>query len=1040
MKNLLISASAVAAIACPGAAQASDCHPDFGDKTLNWVKNDVERQSRELARSDYDGRTFNYRLVGYERLHARLAQIERDLDDIARRIHTLDQSQRTDVALAVQRELVSEQLLTKLYELSAHLQSVRQQNSIILSATSLQSFRLESYGAVGRETLIASMRELGASSAASLGGRYGVYVQVNFDENGNPQSGHAQTTGGELTGIGVTLISTGNPYAMAAGAVLIVGGAVINESCRQRWDQQREKMVEAARLLPSKLITEPEQWAAFQSAEQAAIGLFRENGQKVDVALDALDERWKLLFAANAARAAAAEAVLTTAKIQQIRRDLAAGLDPAGIREQAALTEVASGVTQLNAAVARGRVEVITRCLNTGGVAAEENQRDAVRFSRAQFKAFRDQAAFVPLHDLLDQSDALASTAEQEIATRGPTATQRQCDSRDTAAEAGQAVETLRKVDLPYVPKAVTEAAGKTRLKSVALQLRAPAGSAGPASATATRAFARPATPMAVTNLSYCILTRKGAAYACSSSGGGAPYGGGFSDTGDPRRDIHGGANDAGFTRDARRLSGEAEAASINIEERIRDAGQRVADARAALPQWKATNSAALEQTATQTHADRANDLVAEASFRHDAAPLLTRVSQQLEDFVTSSADPSSIANLVRDVGGADMSLPKVPRTQIPPSLPEIIGVNAAEAAFGRDTSEVQREAMREGWKAEAELSGNQPSLTLSRELVLEAERVAEMAGGLGGPVARALLEDSASLRYDQSGRLPTADIAVVQPDGSIVRQPLTDPANLPDNALVNVVRNFRRDQDYYRTSAGALRNQLAAGAPFATRREAALDAADGLFVRAQASFSAGDIAESRAWLSMALATLDVATRFIPGVDWGRDVYEALSGRDLFSGAELDTFDRVGAVIGVLTAGIGNNALQVGKVIRRIDDLPADRVDEIYEFGKTVDGATPLEISRHARGRMQERNVTPEEIREILDNHTPLWSRTHRSYTAVGHVSTRPERIAVAVKVEKSEIRTVIVENADDIPFEELVYKGGRMKGQRQYIPIDLKD
>ena len=282
----------------------------------------------------------------------------------------------------------------------------------------------------------------------------------------------------------------------------------------------------------------------------------------------------------------------------------------------------------------------------------------------------------------------------------------------------------------------------------------------------------------------------------------------------------------------------------------------------------------------------------------------------------------------------------------------------------------------------------------------------------------------------------------MVHPDGRIDRVALADVSRLPDNALVNVVRTFRYDQDFFRAGAARLHGELAAGGSFAGRRGAVLGTAHNLYDYAQASFADGDLGAARAWLTMAVGALDIATRFIPGVDWGRDVYEAVSGRDLFSGAELDPVDRVGAVIGVLSAGVGNNALQIRRAMQRIEDLPIDKLDEVYEFGQTVDRTTEpgLRYAEHAVERMTERNVTKEEILEVLDDHTPFWSPEHGSYTAIGHVSTRPERIAVAVRVDEKQIRTVMVEEADDIPFEQLRFQDGEFKESAGISPFGSID
>ena len=146
----------------------------------------------------------------------------------------------TDVALAVEREQASELFLTRLHALTAAIESMRQHNADMLTPLDRAGFTRLGFGAVGRETLVASMREIGASSTTTLAGRYGVHVQVTFDENGNPESAHAGTNTGVATTVGYALTQTGNPYGVAAGVVLILGGIALDGDCVRKWDKQRE--------------------------------------------------------------------------------------------------------------------------------------------------------------------------------------------------------------------------------------------------------------------------------------------------------------------------------------------------------------------------------------------------------------------------------------------------------------------------------------------------------------------------------------------------------------------------------------------------------------------------------------------------------------------------------------------------------------------------------------------------------------------------------------------------------------------------------
>lgn len=106
-------------------AFADGCKVDFGDKAFDWVSDDAFRQSRELAEAGYRGRAFNYRLVGYERLHGRIRELETSLDEISNRIKSTDVSNDSELSKAITREQTSKMLLTELYNIKSSLEVIR---------------------------------------------------------------------------------------------------------------------------------------------------------------------------------------------------------------------------------------------------------------------------------------------------------------------------------------------------------------------------------------------------------------------------------------------------------------------------------------------------------------------------------------------------------------------------------------------------------------------------------------------------------------------------------------------------------------------------------------------------------------------------------------------------------------------------------------------------------------------------------------------------------------------------------------------------
>ena len=461
-----------------------------------------------------------------------------------------------------------------------------------------------------------------------------------------------------------------------------------------------------------------------EEAERSELARFVEHGKKAEAAIDAQATRWKTLFGANAARAGAADAILTVAKVEQIRRDLARGVDPAEIRRQVAVTEIAADIGRVNDTVARGRIPVLAGCLSPTGVAAEEDQLDGVRFARAQFKALRVQGGFAPLHDLLDQSDAYAAVAEREVETSGPSSTRRQCPEGASQVPVAPAIAEAVLTGVPHVDKttmAVTEIP-----VAVAATTSPGAKAFVPAAvATRTKATARLRFDGSPLGVGFCVTLQNGSAYSCGGAGAGTPYGNGFANTGNPRSDIHAGANDGSFAQDNRLMSSKVEEASRNIALRITTTQAKVNQARQALPTWTATNTVALDEMSVRVSQAEAADSARDTAFRISTAPLLASVAGQLDAFQAGAADPAAVAALVRSVGGADLSLPDLARTALPSSVPAIVGVTGArrklrpsfEPDLARDPArklEVGRNAFRQRQSPSAFTRAPRPSFVRS--------------------------------------------------------------------------------------------------------------------------------------------------------------------------------------------------------------------------------------------------------------------------------------------------------------------------------------
>ena len=85
--------------------------------------------------------------------------------------------------------------------------------------------------------------------------------------------------------------------------------------------------------------------------------------------------------------------------------------------------------------------------------------------------------------------------------------------------------------------------------------------------------------------------------------------------------------------------------------------------------------------------------------------------------------------------------------------------------------------------------------------------------------------------------------------------------------------------------------------------------------------YNKNNIEEATYYQELALLAASAVTSLTPGISWGRDVYELLSGRDLITGEELDDFEIAMAGLGVVTAGFGSKIRHVGTIAKKLKKI-----------------------------------------------------------------------------------------------------------------------
>ena len=156
------------------------------------------------------------------------------------------------------------------------------------------------------------------------------------------------------------------------------------------------------------------------------------------------------------------------------------------------------------------------------------------------------------------------------------------------------------------------------------------------------------------------------------------------------------------------------------------------------------------------------------------------------------------------------------------------------------------------------------------------AEKFATTA--TGEQIARNIIEDAAALRYYWRRRTPNADLTVVEQDGGLTRGNVADPLHPEPDTLIQRVRSFSALDTAFEFRANAVQSLIEQGGG-SPALASVLGSARGLAAVGRTAFFAGDLVDGALLMQMATVVLDVATSLTPGVSWGRDIYEAVTGR-----------------------------------------------------------------------------------------------------------------------------------------------------------------
>lgn len=415
------------------------------------------------------------------------------------------------------------------------------------------------------------------------------------------------------------------------------------------------------------------------------------------------------------------------------------------------------------------------------------------------------------------------------------------------------------------------------------------------------------------------------------------------------------------------------------------------------------------------TVAQQRTTLAAEKTFRETfiqaQQATLNETASRIDQFAQQSGNTGALAALVKDSGVVDASLSDVPRDAMVPDLPPIAGMLPVRSVYPANSTLAQKRVAREA--AKGKRIGNTDAREFHGRLVGAAERFALNTQPSANAIVEAILEDALAQRH-AGAAAPT--LSVISDTGEISRVPFTG-GDLPPTSILTRVDAFQNRSAVLAQQQAVARQALSADAVDVEPRRRALEASEGLLARGQDEFYKGSVAQGEGLLEAAELVADLVTSWTPGISWGRDIYESVSGKDLLTGRTLENWERGAAILGAVTVGIGSAGSKVVHAMRALEKAGVDikRAEHIIEAARRIDmfNAVP---GAHAAKQMLERHISMDTVEEVLHAGTRFFDLENKSIVCVQAMDEVIDGFRVVVAVdpdnlvdgERMLIRTVL--------------------------------
>jgi Pre-toxin TG len=1028
LRSLTLGAVGVAILS--SSCRAAGCDPTFGTQLHDWVQAKAAGLSRSLANADLDARTFNYLLVSLDQTHAGIQRTADRLEQINARVRAVEAGLGSDVLAAIQRESDSQDLLNDLFQARGELDHLRQIMASLQLPMSRVQFETNRLDQVGRTTLLESFQDLGDSAAKTLQVKYSVYVSVTVNEDGQA---HGTRVGApDQNWFDTTLFAASMewPYLWAVYFLYEAGKlGVAEDECRKKVDEQRTLAQQALELLPSKLISVDDLFTLYQTTYATNLSAFNSDINATNSLLDSLDETWKQLVAFNSLRNHTAQSILTTEKVKQLQRQYGHDNVVTAIFDELAIGDVANDIGQLNGYLARQQTTLLRSCGDVTGFIAAEDAIDALRYSDEVYKAYGSHSTLLPLFPLIDKSASWVDRARQSAQAAAAKLKGKSCTASAPLNRTVDAEAAPFFVELPPGLERHTRRF-ETRMNAGAIWV----GHWG----MPGRAQFGLALSLAGVSSSFCTLvTSDRQTYACGSSG--IPYDGQFeTGGGNPQTDVLLNSRDGGYAQDNREASLEIDAVDRNLRQRIGSLSGRAQAARNALPQWLGNNQEHITRLSQANTTTKTEASAARAVFTQTNREALASALQYADDFLKSPIDKGNTEKFINAAGGLDFSLPRLPLDAIVPDVPAPAGISAAANAYPAQTSATQRSVIREMKKVAADLPAGSVRQNLARQELRVADRFALSKTDMADAIAKQLVVDSASLRFSARDTGVNPSITTVSVDGELRQVAVSFDQALPPDSILAKVDSFEAERSTLQAQVNAVRLTIPPDAPDSAQRLTVLTDAERIDSIGESLFWSGSLADGQRALNMAVSLLDVATRFIPGVNWGRDVYEATTGRDLFTGEELSNAALLIAVMGVATGGLADEEVEMLRVVREL----GGEFETVEEAKGVIEAAhelssTRLEILPHVIDEMRQEplgEISIKELNDTLDRGSRFWDTQKKNMILLERdVFPGEVPVAAVVDIDNKVVVTAYREKRADEALAEIL-----ADGRRRFIEIPV--